>query len=147
MHIATVFELSNRLIPVVTTLKDAIWAKAREWVDVVRWDVHMHLQDATPSTVGQEWSGYAIQHDDALALVRQSPHSLYLLTIGGTAVGTGINSTEFGEKVAVDIQDHRIPIYYCTKQIHFSVVPRRNSKGKIERSIVCIGSRINENCQ
>ncbi|HXP51493.1 MAG TPA: lyase family protein, partial [Bacteroidia bacterium] len=58
MHIATVFEFSNRLIPAVTTLKDAIWAKAREWVDIVKIG-RTHLQDATPLTVGQEWSGYA----------------------------------------------------------------------------------------
>jgi fumarate hydratase, class II len=103
MHIATVFEFSNRLIPAVTTLKDAIWAKAREWVDIVKIG-RTHLQDATPLTVGQEWSGYATQLDDALALVKQSLHSLYRLAIGGTAVGTGINaSPDFGEKVAAEI--------------------------------------------
>ena len=103
MHIATVFEFSNRLIPAVTTLKDAIWAKAREWVDIVKIG-RTHLQDATPLTVGQEWSGYATQLDDALALVQQSLHSLYRLAIGGTAVGTGINaSPDFGEKVAAEI--------------------------------------------
>src|SRR5215831_6451290 len=103
MHIATVFEFSNRLIPAVTTLKDAIWAKAREWVDIVKIG-RTHLQDATPLTVGQEWSGYAIQLDDTLALVRQSLHSLYRLAIGGTAVGTGINaSPDFGEKVGAEI--------------------------------------------
>jgi len=103
MHIATVFEFSNRLIPAVTTLKDAMWTKAREWVDIVKIG-RTHLQDATPLTVGQEWSGYATQLDDALALVRQSLHSLYRLAIGGTAVGTGINaSPDFGEKVAAEI--------------------------------------------
>jgi fumarate hydratase, class II len=103
MHIATVFEFSNRLIPAVTTLKDAIWAKAREWVDIVKIG-RTHLQDATPLTVGQEWSGYATQLDDVLALVRQSVLSLYRLAIGGTAVGTGINaSPDFGEKVAAKI--------------------------------------------
>jgi fumarate hydratase class II len=103
MHIATVFEFSNRLIPAVTTLKDAIWTKAREWVDIVKIG-RTHLQDATPLTVGQEWSGYATQLDDALALVRQSLLSLYRLAIGGTAVGTGINaSPDFGEKVAAEI--------------------------------------------
>jgi fumarate hydratase class II len=103
MHMATVFEFSNRLIPAVSTLKDAIWTKAREWVDIVKIG-RTHLQDATPLTVGQEWSGYATQLDDALALVRQSLLSLYRLAIGGTAVGTGINaSPDFGEKVAAEI--------------------------------------------
>lgn len=103
MHIATVLEFSNRLMPAVTTLKDAIWAKARKWVDIVKIG-RTHLQDATPLTVGQEWSGYATQLDDALALVRQSLQALYRLAIGGTAVGTGINaSPDFGEKVAAEI--------------------------------------------
>jgi fumarate hydratase class II len=103
MHIATVFEFSNRLIPAVTRLKDAIWAKAREWVDIVKIG-RTHLQDATLLTIGQEWSGYATQLDDALALVQQSLQALYRLAIGGTAVGTGINaSPDFGEKVAAEI--------------------------------------------
>jgi fumarate hydratase class II len=103
MHIATVLEFSNRLMPAVTTLKDAIWAKARKWVDIVKIG-RTHLQDATPLTVGQEWSGYATQLDDALTLVRQSLQALYRLAIGGTAVGTGINaSPDFGEKVAAEI--------------------------------------------
>ena len=103
MHIATVFEFSNRLIPAVTRLKDAIWAKAREWVDIVKIG-RTHLQDATPLTIGQEWSGYATQLDDALALVQQSLQALYRLAIGGTAVGTGINaSPDFGEKVVAEI--------------------------------------------
>jgi fumarate hydratase, class II len=103
MHIATVREFSDRLIPAVTALTDAIKMKAREWVDVVRIG-RTHLQDATPLTVGQEWSGYAAQLEDALALVRQSFQGLYRLAIGGTAVGTGLNAPpDFGEKVAAEI--------------------------------------------
>jgi fumarate hydratase, class II len=103
MHIATVFEFSNRLFPAVAGLRDVIRAKAREWVDIIKIG-RTHLQDATPLTVGQEWSGYATQLDDALALVRQSLQGLYRLAIGGTAVGTGINaSPDFGEKVAAAI--------------------------------------------
>jgi fumarate hydratase class II len=103
MHIATVLELSDRLIPAVTALKDAITTKAREWVDVVKIG-RTHLQDATPLTVGQEWSGYAAQLDDALALVRSSLQGLYRLAVGGTAVGTGINTPpDFGAKVSTEI--------------------------------------------
>ncbi len=103
MHIATVLEFSSRLIPAVAALKETIWAKAREWVDIVKIG-RTHLQDATPLTVGQEWSGYATQLDDALAIVRQSLQGLYRLAIGGTAVGTGINAPpDFGKKVAGEI--------------------------------------------
>ncbi len=103
MHIATVLELSNRLIPAVTTLKDTIWTKAREWIDIVKIG-RTHLQDATPLTFGQEWSGYATQIDDTLALIQQSLRGLYRLAIGGTAVGTGLNAPpDFGKKIAVEI--------------------------------------------
>lgn len=103
MHIATVLEFSNRLIPAVTAIKDTIWTKAREWIDVVKIG-RTHLQDATPLTFGQEWSGYATQLDDALALIRQSLRGLYRLAIGGTAVGTGLNAPpDFDKKIAVEI--------------------------------------------
>src|SRR5262249_4023020 len=103
MHIATVLEFSDRLIPAVADLTEAIKTKAREWVDVVKIG-RTYLQDATPLTVGQEWSGYAAQLDGALALVRQSLQWLYRVAIGGTAVGTGLNAPpDFGEKVAAEI--------------------------------------------
>ena len=103
MHIATVVAFDRRLMPAVSELREAVWAKAREWVDVVKIG-RTHLQDATPLTVGQEWSGYAIQLDDALALVSHSIQRLYRLAIGGTAVGTGLNAPEgFGDKVAAKL--------------------------------------------
>jgi fumarate hydratase, class II len=103
MHIATVLEFSDHLIPAVAALATAVRAKAQEWVDVVKIG-RTHLQDATPLTVGQEWSGYAAQLDDAVALVKQSLQGLYRLAVGGTAVGTGINAPpDFGEKVAAEI--------------------------------------------
>jgi fumarate hydratase class II len=102
-HIAAVLEFSDRLIPAVEALTEAIRKRAREWVDVVKIG-RTHLQDATPLTVGQEWSGYATQLDDSLALVRASLQRLYRLAIGGTAVGTGVNAPpEFGSKVAAEI--------------------------------------------
>jgi fumarate hydratase, class II len=103
MHIATVLELEHRLMPAVAALRAAIWTKAVAWVDVVKLG-RTHLQDATPLTVGQEWSGYAAQLDDALAQVRHSMQGLYRLAMGGTAVGTGLNAPEdFGEKAAMEI--------------------------------------------
>ena len=71
MHIATVLEFNNNLIPAVSKLKDALWTKAQEWIDIVKIG-RTHLQDATPLTVGQEWSGYATQLHDALQLVKHS---------------------------------------------------------------------------
>ena len=103
MHIATVLALHEQLIPAVKALKDVIQSKAREWVDVVKLG-RTHLQDATPLTVGQEWSGYAAQLEDAVAIIEDSISRLYPLAIGGTAVGTGLNAPlEFGTKVAAEI--------------------------------------------
>ncbi len=103
MHIATVLEFADHLIPHVKALRDALWDKAVAWVDVVKIG-RTHLQDATPLTVGQEWSGYATQLNDALALVQQSVHGLYQLAAGGTAVGTGLNTLpDFGPKIAAEI--------------------------------------------
>ena len=103
MHIATVLELSKHLIPNVQALADQIAKKAFEWVDVVKIG-RTHLQDATPLTVGQEWSGYVTQLRDALDLVKRSLHGLYKLAAGGTAVGTGINTLpDFGPNIAAEI--------------------------------------------
>jgi fumarate hydratase class II len=103
MHIATVLSFHDRLIPSATALQDEIQKKALEWVDVIKLG-RTHLQDATPLTVGQEWSGYAAQLEGALALVRHAMEGLYPLALGGTAVGTGLNAPEkFGEKAAAEI--------------------------------------------
>jgi fumarate hydratase, class II len=103
MHIATVIEFNTRLIPAIAALRDTIWKKAKDWVDVIKIG-RTHLQDATPLTVGQEWSGYATQLDSSLELVRHSLGRLYRLAVGGTAVGTGINTPDnFGERVAAEI--------------------------------------------
>jgi fumarate hydratase class II len=105
MHIATVIEFTTRLIPAVNALRDSIWKKAKLWVDVVKIG-RTHLQDATPLTVGQEWSGYAAQIDNALHIVKHSLDGLYQIAMGGTAVGTGINTpSNFSEKVAEKISN------------------------------------------
>jgi fumarate hydratase, class II len=103
MHIATVLELANHLIPNVEALINAIREKAIKWVDVVKIG-RTHLQDAIPLTVGQEWSGYMTQLTDSLDNVKQSMKNLYKIAAGGTAVGTGLNSLpDFGPKIAAEI--------------------------------------------
>ena len=103
MHIATVLEFANRLIPNVEAMINAMWDKALKWVDVIKIG-RTHLQDATPLTVGQEWSGYVAQLKDALDIIKLSMTGLYKLAAGGTAVGTGLNAPAgFGEKIASEI--------------------------------------------
>src|SRR5699024_6148748 len=90
-HIAVVTEFAERLIPAVEALQKTLAAKAVEWKDVVKTG-RTHLEDATPLTVGQEWSGYARQLEQGLERLRASMDGLYELGMGGTAVGTGLNA-------------------------------------------------------
>ncbi|MCH7231174.1 class II fumarate hydratase [Glycomyces sp. L485] len=105
MHIATLLAVRDRTLPGISALADAISEKARQWVDIVKIG-RTHLQDATPLTVGQEWSGWAAQLRDAAARLERSLESIRELAAGGTAVGTGINAPEgFGEAIAAKLAD------------------------------------------
>ncbi len=103
MHIAAHKMAMDKTIPALRRLRDAFERKSRSWVDVVKIG-RTHLEDATPLTVGQEWSGYTGALDDAIAEVEHATHGLLKLAMGGTAVGTGLNAPPgFGEQVAAQI--------------------------------------------
>ena len=103
MYIAAALNVKQRLVPAVAALRDAIDAKAREWNDIVKIG-RTHMQDATPLTLGQEWSGYAGMLSDDLERIEAALQGVYRLALGGTAVGTGINSAPgFAEAVAAEI--------------------------------------------
>jgi fumarate hydratase class II len=103
MNIAAAVNVKQRLMPAVTQLRDSIAAKAREWDDIVKIG-RTHMQDATPLTLGQEWSGYEGVLADDLDRIEDALKGLYRLALGGTAVGTGINSAPgFAEAVAAEI--------------------------------------------
>ena len=100
MHIAAATETSRRLLPAVKRLRDAIDAKAKEFRDVVKIG-RTHLQDATPLTVGQEFSGWVSLLDRDGGRIAVAMDGLLDLAIGGTAVGTGLNAhPEFAERAA-----------------------------------------------
>jgi fumarate hydratase, class II len=103
MHIAAAVNVRQRLSPAVQHLHDAINAKAEEWKDVVKIG-RTHMQDATPLTLGQEWSGYAGMFVDDIERIEDALKGVYRLALGGTAVGTGINSAPgFGEAATAEI--------------------------------------------
>jgi fumarate hydratase class II len=103
MYIASAVNTVQRLIPAVTALRDAIAAKATEWDDIVKIG-RTHMQDATPITLGQEWSGYAGMLSDNLERINDALKSAYHLALGGTAVGTGINAAPgFADAAAAEI--------------------------------------------
>ncbi|KAJ8654510.1 fumarate hydratase, mitochondrial [Lichtheimia ornata] len=105
MHIAAVMEISNRLLPALTSLRFALQAKSEEFSHIIKIG-RTHLQDATPLTLGQEFSGYVQQLTYAIQRVESALPRLYNLAIGGSAVGTGLNTRkEYDVKVAAAIAD------------------------------------------
>jgi fumarate hydratase class II len=103
MNIAAVEEVVRRLIPSVRALRDALAKRADEFAGIVKIG-RTHLQDAVPLTLGQEFSGYVAQLDADLDRLEMVLPGLYELAIGGTAVGTGINThPEFAERAAAKI--------------------------------------------
>jgi fumarate hydratase class II len=105
MHIAAATEVAGRLIPAVKMLRDALEAKQHEFDGVVKIG-RTHLQDAVPLTVGQEFSGWVAMLDRCLVRIREAQDGLLDLAIGGTAVGTGLNThPEFAEKAAARIAE------------------------------------------
>ena len=103
MYIAAAVGAKERLIPAVAALRDSIAKKAEAWNDIVKIG-RTHMQDATPLTLGQEWSGYAGMLGDDLDRLETALEGVYRLALGGTAVGTGINSAPgFAEAAAAEI--------------------------------------------
>jgi len=106
MHIAAVEQIHGALMPAVRKLRDALGAKAKEFADIVKIG-RTHLMDAVPLTLGQEFSGYVAQLDADLARIDAVLPSLYELALGGTAVGTGLNThprfAELGAKKIAEL--------------------------------------------
>jgi len=106
MNVAAAETVTRSLLPALTALESTLSAKAVAFADIVKIG-RTHLMDATPLTLGQEFGGYAAQLAQAWAHVEASLPHVRELAIGGTAVGTGLNThPEFGERVAADIAEY-----------------------------------------
>lgn len=104
MHIATREELRQRLLPALRALAEAIEVRAETWASVVKVG-RTHLMDATPVTVGQEWSGYAAALRDAIVAIERAGDGLLEVALGGTAVGTGIATLPgFGARACAELE-------------------------------------------
>ena len=101
MCIAAAVNVIQRLVPAVAALRDAIAAKSQAWDDIIKIG-RTHMQDATPLTLGQEWSGYVGMLSDNLDRIEGALSGIYRLALGGTAVGTGINSAPGFAEAAAD---------------------------------------------
>ncbi len=105
MHIATVIELTERLLPSLEALHEALLAKSNEFNDVIKVG-RTHTQDAVPMTLGQEFGGYAAQIEDCIVRIKSKLPDVSQLAQGGTAVGTGLNTYKgFAEQVAQAISE------------------------------------------
>nr|WP_315180237.1 class II fumarate hydratase [uncultured Cardiobacterium sp.] len=105
IHVAAAQEINRLLIPAVKKLRDTLDKKAKEFAPIVKIG-RTHLQDATPLTLGQEFSGYVSQLDHGLTRLQDALQGLYELPLGGTAVGTGLNShPDYAVKVAKQLAD------------------------------------------
>lgn len=105
MHIASVQEIDDHLLPEARKLATSIERKAKEWDEIVKIG-RTHLEDAVPLTVGQEWSGYAAQLRACIEEIEHSREGLLALALGGTAVGTGLNAPKnFSRDVAAQIAE------------------------------------------
>ncbi|MCJ8324566.1 MAG: class II fumarate hydratase [Rhizobiales bacterium] len=105
MHIAAVEEVHHQLLPALAYMHQALDAKAKQWASIIKIG-RTHLQDATPLTLGQEFSGYAKQMEFAIERVKAAMPRMYPLAQGGTAVGTGLNAKPgFAEKFAETVAE------------------------------------------
>ena len=103
MHVAAAAAIAGQLLPALKTLRDTLHTKSQQFADIVKIG-RTHLQDATPLTLGQEFSGYVAQLDHGIRHVESALPHLYELAQGGTAVGTGLNAhPQFAHKVAQTI--------------------------------------------
>ena len=148
MCIAAAVNVKQRLIPAVTALRDAIDAKAKAWSDIVKIG-RTHMQDATPLTLGQEWSGYAGMLSDDLERLEDALKSVYHLALGGTAVGTGINAPAgFAEAAAAKIAElTRLPFVtapnkFTVQGAHDALVQLSGTMGTLAVSLYKIANDI-----
>jgi fumarate hydratase class II len=148
MYIATAVEVSRRLVPAVTALGGAIAAKATEWDDIVKIG-RTHMQDATPLTLGQEWSGYAGMLADNLERIDDALKGIYRLALGGTAVGTGINAAPgFAEAATAEIARYTglpfvsAPNKFTVQGAHDALVQLSGTLRTLATSLYKIGNDI-----
>ena len=139
IHVAAAMMVSEKLIPAFIGLQQSLEAKAKEFSGLVKTG-RTHLQDATPITLGQEFSGYAHQAKMALERVNRAMPSVYELALGGTAVGTGINThKDFGSKVAAYLEKH-FGLPFCEAPNHFEA--QASKDGLVELSGALRGAAV-----
>ena len=143
IHVAVVDRIHNHLIPSATALRDALSVKAEAFKDIVKTG-RTHLQDATPLTLGQAFSGYVTQLNNALRAINHALPHLYELPIGGTAVGTGLNAhPEYATKAATAISK-RTGFPFVTAPNKFEALGARDAIVEASGAIKTLACALNK---
>ncbi len=143
IHVAVVDRIHNHLIPSVTALRDALSAKAEAFKDIVKTG-RTHLQDATPLTLGQAFSGYVTQLNNALRAIDHTLPHLYELPVGGTAVGTGLNThPDYATKAATAISK-RTGFPFVTAPNKFEALGARDAIVEASGAIKTLACALNK---
>lgn len=137
LHISVALALRDRLMPALERLENALQKKSDKWKSIVKIG-RTHLMDATPITLGQEFSGYAAQAGKSVVRVEQSIDALMELAIGGTAVGTGINChSEFTQKVVATLND-KTQMQFRGADNHFEAQAARDDCAEVAGNLSTI---------
>ena len=141
MHMAAALYVHRTLLPTLKQLHHSIDAKAKKWKRIVKLG-RTHLQDATPITLGQEFSGYASILADNIQCIREALKGIYLLAIGGTAVGTGINAiVGFDREIATRIAEFtKLP--FVTAPNKFAVQGAHNAMVQLSGALKSLASSL-----
>ena len=143
MHIAAVEQVTHRLRPQVVALRDALAAKSEAFKDIVKIG-RTHLQDATPLTLGQEFSGYVSQLDHVLRAIDATMPHLYELALGGTAVGTGLNAPAgYAERSAARIAE-MTGLPFITAENKFEALASHDALVEAHGSLKTLAAALNK---
>lgn len=143
IRVAAATEINQSLIPAVQKLRDTLAAKSADFANIVKIG-RTHLQDATPLTLGQEFSGYVAQLDLALVRIDNALQGLYQLPLGGTAVGTGLNShPEYAVKAAAELAN-LIGLPFVTAPNKFEALAARDAEVFASGALKTLAASLNK---
>jgi fumarate hydratase class II len=143
MNVAVSIEINSRLMPALKSLRDALQAKASEFSSIIKIG-RTHTQDAVPVTLGQEFSGYVTQISNGISRIEDTLPRLYELALGGTAVGTGLNTrVGFAEKVASKLAElTNIP--FVTAPNKFEALAAHDALGEVHGALNVVAMSLNK---
>jgi len=143
MHVAALEAVEKDFVPALETLADALEAKEDEFDDVVKTG-RTHLQDATPITLGQEFSGYRMQVEKGITRAENTRQHLRELALGGTAVGTGLNTDPAFPELAADYISEETDLSFREADNHFEAQAAHDAMGEAHGALRTVAGSLNK---